>query len=62
MMKEYYWLPFLMQIGFKEESSNRWNDAWWFNAYDNAAKKTGGDSDSDSDSDKPKVYTGILYC
>lgn len=48
-----------MQIGFKEESSNRWNDNWWYNAYDNAAKKTGGDSDSDSDSDKPKVYTGI---
>ena len=54
-------------MGFKEQQSNRWNDAWWFNAYDSAAKKVGNrtpTSDSDSDSDESgsttqKIYTGM---
>ncbi|KAK8801767.1 hypothetical protein WA588_006052 [Blastocystis sp. NMH] len=50
-------------IGFKEAQANRWNQCWWFDAYDSAAKKIGKDSSSDSDSDSdeeekgPKVYT-----
>ena len=40
---------------FKEEKSNRWNDAWWFNAYDNAAKGKGDGEQSET----PKIYSGI---
>ena len=68
------WLLFVFphqQIGSKEAKANRWNQCWWFDAYDNAAKNIGSKSkseDNDTDNvfpeekkDGSKVYTGLCF-
>ncbi|KNB42275.1 hypothetical protein JH06_4291 [Blastocystis sp. subtype 4] len=44
-------------IGYKEAQANRWNECWWFDAYDSAAKKIDSDSDSNREEKSPRIYS-----